>query len=255
MAEYTEDEARRAGRIVGNLLSRERSGFDLQQGLSIVDVEDDSDEFLGDLEILSAIGVDVPALRIGDKDSVPVSLSLIGPESFPLRRRGRFSPFFGPYFRDYLLDYYHRVLRADGDFVRGFERMSREQAQSSFLRRATDFLAVRIAAVRDFDDDRRRGGPSRATLNILQRPGGARISVPGCLFSVSTNSEGLRVFWSGGYYISGNYFGHPTTPAKGVLQAGSYVFGVDGGAYGDDVQWDTSALCTLPGEPSVHLNY
>src|ERR1700685_1925534 len=251
MAEYDEYEARA---IVESLLSGERARFDrrLPQGVSIVDVEADSDEFLGDLEILSVIGADVPALSIGDKGSVPVSLSLIGREPPPFRSRGRYPPPYSPYFRDFLFDYYHRALKAGGDFPQGFERMSHEEARSSFLRRAPDFLAGRIAAVRDSNDDRRsassrgilnilrriRPPPSNETLNIPQYSGGGRISVPGCLFSVSTDSTGLRVFWSGAYYISGNYFGHPTSPAKSVLQAGSYVFGVDGGAYGNVVQWD-----------------
>ncbi len=272
MAEYDkyhEYETRRAEGIVERLLSGERARFDLPQGVSIVDVEDDSDEFLGDLEILSTINADVPALRIGDEGSVPVSLSLIGPEPPPFWRKGRYRGSYSPYFRDFLFDYYYRALKPEGDFSRGFGTMPRDEARSSFLRRATDFLAGRIAAVRDFSDDRRSGSsrpilnifqrlrppPSKETLNILQHSGGGRISVPGCLFSVSTNSAGLRVFWSGAYYITGNYFGHPTSPTKSVLQAGSYVFGVDGGAYGNVVQWDTSALCTLPGKRSVHLNY
>ena len=81
------------------------------------------------------------------------------------------------------------------------------------------------------------------------------MSTPGCNFTVSTNSTGLRVFWSGAYRVSPNYFNHPTTPTVSVLQSGTYVFGVDGGAYGNQIQWDLNAVVTLPGNPNVHLNY
>ena len=59
---------------------------------------------------------------------------------------------------------------------------------------------------------------------------------------------------SGCRVTTGQYFGAPTTPAIGTLQSGTYVFGVDGGAY-TSVQWDKTAICTLPGQPSVHLNF
>ena len=91
-------------------------------------------------------------------------------------------------------------------------------------------------------------------LNLRQHSHGPQISAPGCSFEVSSNSTGLRVFWSGSYFISANYFKHPTSPVFGVLQSGTYIFGVDGGDYGNEVRLDTVAVCSLPGEPSVHLN-
>ena len=92
-------------------------------------------------------------------------------------------------------------------------------------------------------------------LNLPQFSGGPRIQVPACSFSVHTNSRGLSAYWSGAYYISSNYHGAPTTPAVGPLQAGTYIFGVKGGAYSNAIQWDQQAVCTLPGTPSVHLNF
>jgi hypothetical protein len=86
--------------------------------------------------------------------------------------------------------------------------------------------------------------------------GGPPTQVSGCRFSVHTNSPGLSAYWSGAYYISPNNLGGPTTPAVGVIQAGTYVFGINGGAYGNKtVQWDTNKVCSLPGVPSVHLQY
>jgi hypothetical protein len=55
--------------------------------------------------------------------------------------------------------------------------------------------------------------------------------------------------------LSPNYFSHPTTPTIGVLQSGTYVFGVDGGAYGNQLQWDLRTVVTLPGSRYAHLNY
>jgi hypothetical protein len=81
------------------------------------------------------------------------------------------------------------------------------------------------------------------------------VAVPGCDFVVSTDTGGLRVLFSGAYRLTGNNFGHPTSPVSRVLQAGDYFFGVDGGPYGHDIQWDLNAIVTLPGPPSVHLNY
>jgi hypothetical protein len=253
MVEFTEADSRQAAHIVEGLLSEERPTLDLQEGLSVADVERDSDEFLSDLDLLSVIGADFPALRVGDGESVPVSLSLFGRESFPypggIRRAWRYRP----YIRELLYEYYYGIFRDDRGLP-GFERLSREQARSNFLGRARDFLASRLAAIR-YWDKAPGSGDRRSVLNMSQRLGGPQISVSGCLFSVSTNSVGLRVFWSGAYYISANYFGHPTYPVTSVLQSGIYVFGVDGGAYGSSVQWDKAAVCTLPGKPSVHLNY
>jgi len=251
MAEYTDDEAGRSRRIVEGLLSEEQPRADLQQGLSIVDIEQDSKEFLGDLEILSLIGTDVPALRVGEDGLVPVSLSMLSLDPF---RRGASRRPLPPFFLRDPREYYYYALRGEGKPYEGFETISAEEARTNFIRRATDFLALRIAAIRGI----KGGGPSdppKSILNMLQRSGGSRTSVPGCSFSVTANTYGLRVFWSGAYYVTGNYFGHPTFPTVGVLQSGIYIFGVDGGAYGNVIQWDTSAICRLPGKPSVHVNY
>ena len=129
-----------------------------------------------------------------------------------------------------------------------------EGALEAFRKGAIRFLATRIAGTRNLSNPPPPEDPSLATLQMRQSVNGPHIGVTGCIFSVSTNTHGLRVFWSGAYYISANYFGHPTSPTTTVLQSGTYVFGVDGGAYGNVVQWDKKAICSLPGKSSVHLN-
>ncbi|MGO9232684.1 MAG: hypothetical protein ACLP4V_00790 [Methylocella sp.] len=258
MVEYSEDEARRSEQIAETLLAGETPRFDMERGLSIIDVEERAAEFRDDLEILSLVRADVPSIRIGENGSVPVSLSLFGLDWFrfgrgffdgrPWRRPAGLS-------REMMLEYFYSALRDGYEPFEGLERISADEARANFLSRATDFLATRISALRAFRGGEDRTPPGISTLHILQRSGGPRISAPGCLFSVSANSPGLRVFWSGAYYVSPNYFGHPTTPTAGVLQSGTYIFGVDGGAYGNSIQWDFTATCALPGKPSVHLNF
>jgi hypothetical protein len=248
MVEYSDRQARRANEIIEGLLGDGDPRFELEGELSIIDIERDANEFLNDLDLLSGFGARVPSLRIGDRENVPVALSLIGFPSMPIQVTRSTRGFWRRYGLPRSLRDIYRTLE-DILSVEGFGTISHEEAQGTFVRRATNFLATRIAAIRDFNGER-----TRSFLSILQRSGGARISTPGCMFSVSSNSPGLRAFWSGAYYISGNYFGHPT-PTMSVLQSGTYVFGVDGGAYGNVVQWDTSAVCSLPGKPSVHLNF
>jgi hypothetical protein len=128
--------------------------------------------------------------------------------------------------------------------------IDREEAADTFRRRSIGFLLSRIAGVRSLAEE---ASPS---IRLPQLLGGPPIITPGCHFNVTTNSNGLRVFWSGSSYISPTYFGHPTSPATSILQSGSYVFGVDGCAYGSNIQCDTNATVSLPGpKTSIHLNY
>ena len=256
MVGYSDTDAKYAKEIVRSLLSEEPRRVELEGSLVVSDLEADCAEFAADLDLLSEVGADVPAARIAGEYLVPVAMSLayggIWPRLPPPgprgnRRRWRHHPF--------LLEWAHWA-HDWGRIVEdrpGLETMPREQAKDSFISRATEFLARRIAAVRGSDS-----GQGRFPVSFLNLPpvaGVPRISTPGCNFTVSTNSPGLRVFWSGAYRISSNYFSHPTTPATGVLQAGTFVFGVDGGAYGNGIQWDLDAVVGLPGNPHVHLNY
>jgi len=249
MGEYTEQDAERASRILETLIRRERlwdEKFD--EGLSVVDVQAHVNEFLNDLEILPAIGAYFPAMKVAGGPPSPVSLAwFLNPPWPPFAGWwGRWARFWGDEYNGPLSD----AFRRSSDPV--FVSLSPRQAQENFFIRARDFLATRLSALR------RPGGPPgppRKPLNIYRYRQGPPTTAGGCLFSVSTNSHGLRTYWTGAYYISPNFFDAPTTPVEEYLLAGTYIFGVNGGAYGSNVQWDTNAVCTLPGKTSVHLEY
>jgi len=258
MADYSEAEASDARRIVERLLDSERGTPELEGALVVSDIEADAAEFADELQLFEEVGVDAPAVRFAGEELVPVALSLLGGPSWPGYPLMGLSSSRGwrghPFFREWAYLYFRSLAEERGRF-RGFETIPREQARATFLRRATDFLATRIAAVHDLTGRQARRWSGMSFLNVLQRAGGPRVSTPGCHFTVSTNSSGLRVFWSGAYRVSANYFSHPTTPTLGVLQSGNFVFGVDGGAYGNQIQWDLNAVVTLPGSPHAHLNF
>jgi hypothetical protein len=253
MANYSENDANVARRIVLGLFNGELGNRDIGENLSVADLEGDTAEFMDDLQILGEINANVPAIRIGEGNGelVPIALRyFLGTDNsstlrFPLFRNRRY------YAREFWYDWLYSVenMIAENNTI-----LSREEARSTFERLATDFLATRIAGINSLGDDR-NSFVKPSFLNVFQRKKGSKVSTPGCIFSVSSNSPGLRVFWSGGYCISPKYFGSPTSPAISTLQSGTYVFGVDGGAYGSTIQWDTNALISLPGNPNVHLNF
>jgi hypothetical protein len=257
MQEHAEVEFREARRIVDGLLESGEPALDDDTSLAISDIQADTADFVADVQLLEDVGADMPAVRLGKEDLIPVALSFFAGAGWPWAQpspshvHGRWRGH--PLFREWT----HMALGAaweDRRRIPGIESISREQARETFRNRATEFLATRIVALRGLHRAELRW-PGLAVLNMLQRAGGPRIPTPGCHFSVSTNSPGLRVFWSGAYRVSPNYFSHPTSPTVGVLQTGTYVFGVDGGAYGNLIQWDLAAVVVLPGTPHAHLNY
>jgi hypothetical protein len=259
MAEYSREDARNATRIVESLLSGEAEGLSLEQDLAVSDLESDANVFSGELALLEDYDIDFPAARIGDR-KVPVSLRLIVGQSdglFPFNRGGTKQDRYWrrhPYFYEEMYHFLRSRLR-DGR-PNEFTTMSREEARTTFVERASDFLATRIVSVRGFRDNlSQRDWNSPSMLTFRQMLGGAPVVTPGCHFTVSTNSSGLRVFWSGAYFVTPNNFSSPTTPTSSVLQSGTYIFGVDGGAYGNTIQWDLNLVVSLPGIPNAHLNY
>jgi hypothetical protein len=235
----------------------------MESDVAISDVEADATEFGTELEFLEDFDRDTPAIVVGGvapggaglpAEAIPVALSVVIAQALP------WTPGVPPHGHPWrssplqtqlALEALSQALANRWRDLPGLVTISRDHARSTFLRRGAAFLATRLSSVGTL---RNQAGKD-PRLTVYQRVGGPRISIPGCKFAVSTNSPGLRVFWSGAYRLSGNYFSHPTTPARGVLQAGTYIFGVDGGAYGNATQWDTSAVVTLPGQPMVHLNY
>jgi len=259
MAEYSRQDAEYAANVVRRLLNRESEGLELEPDVAVSDVESDASAFSDELALLEDLNANVPAVRISE-EKVPVSLSfafgrsagwpLLPPFGPRLERPWRRHPFF----YEYAYDYLRTILREDREFD-GFTSLNREEARETFLRRATDFVANRIASVRIFRNRGAQTWHGVSFLSFRQLLRGQQITTPGCNFTVSSNSSGLRVFWSGAYYVTPNYFSHPTSPTAGVLQSGTYIFGIDGGAYGNNIQWDLNSVISLPGSPHVHLNY
>jgi hypothetical protein len=248
MAAYSENDLATATTIVQSLLDGPQQ-IEFVENLSIQDIESNALRFLEDLIILDYLKLDVPALKIG-KENIPLALPDI------IRSISPAYPFYFDEFRRYPREILRDLVRIYWDREFGeYTTISRQEARETFQRLASEFLALRIARLRTLDEER-SNLRNLFFVNVFRRVRGARIASPGCVFTVTTNSPGLRVWWSGGYIISPNFFGHPTSPTSSILQSGNYVFGVDGGAYGTTgKQWDTSGMVTLPGTPSYHLNY
>jgi hypothetical protein len=244
MAEYSTDDASRAEAITLQLFQPERPEFELEESLSIADVEQDTLDFRDQMETIEAVGQRVPAARADDDDLVPIDIRSLAP-SMNMRYYDRYDPYWpeGAYYR--LRDFYERRYP-------NIPTMAPEEARSAYRFRLVDFLATRIAGVRGLREGNADGAQA-VLLQLPQRLGGQSVPTSGCTFVVSTNSSGLNVVWSGYYWRSPVNFGGPTTPCQSVLQSGTYAFGVTGGAYKGE-QWYRPKV-KLPGRPSLHLNY
>ena len=265
MPEPTDDQRRSAQEIVDRLIHVDEWLAQpvpvrveaLPSGLSILDLELHAAQFRAEIALLEVLRRDFPAMSLDEEYRVPVSLAVtfpylfgppltvppLAPRRHLLRYVDRYFHLFGPELDRILDELYERS---------NLVPLKLRDAQRIFVERASESLSHRVANAQGADED----PPDAATTISIPPTGGAAATlVAACRFTVSTNTSGLRVFWSGAYYITtGQYFGAPTTPAIGTLQSGTYVFGVDGGAY-TSVQWDKTAICTLPGQPSVHLNF
>jgi hypothetical protein len=251
MARYSEASEAVARSVVERLISVEPADFDVPDGIALPDLELDASDFTFELDLLGTYALDAPAMFLDDDGPIPVALSLILPTPWGGMDGSGLRDWAGTReFADWA-DHVVPLLAPGRELPSGVERVPREKARAGFLRRATAFLATRIAAVHEFGSL----DWATSTLSVPRRLGAERVVVPGCDFSVSTDRYGLRVLYSGAYRIAGNYFGHPTSPVSRTLQAGDYRFGVDGGPYGNDAQWDRNGVVTLPGPPSMHLNY
>ena len=272
MAQHTEDDRSLAAHILNALFrsTEERSVPSIEEefgevphGFSIWDVQHDVNSFADELFVLKYFNNDsphkpqFPALTFGRDLTLPVSLSFLGLPGFSALPLYRYS-LRRSHWRDLLYALLDDLAGSWSENLSHHIRLTSlefGQAQESFLQNATTFLANRIAAVRDFNSGERNPPELVISPTLPPRIGAPPAPTIGCNFIVTTNTSSLRVFWSGAYYVSPNFFAAPTTPASGVLQTGTYVFGVDGGLYGNTVQWDKNAVCRLPGVPKVHLNF
>ena len=235
----------------------ESSEIELEQDLVIADIEVDVKIFSKDMSFLKEVDIDMPVMRVAGNELIPMSIQAFMSRTMPLSWLNWHLVSKDKY--PSLFDLIHESLRdqiSENSRPDGVELMNRTEAKYTFERRAKSFLATRIGALKKKRDG--IGDPlwsNVSVLNIPQRQGGSPINTPGCDFTVTTNSNGLSVFWSGAYFVSPNPFNHPTSPTASVLQAGTYMFGVNGGAYGDNINWDKNSIVSLPGDPHVHLNF
>ena len=278
MAEPTDDQHRSAQEIANRLfqvdewLARpipERVEV-LPPGLSVHDIELHAGQFHSEAILLDTLGCDgFPAVELGHGRPVPVSLPVALPGWFDS------SPAFWPGAtagdRRLLLRRYFALPRfivkrlLDQLYeLTDLVPLPRRESEQAFVECAAESLSHRIATAVGVDGEPPDGSTPTGTggdpphastiISIPPTHSSPAARVNGCQFTVNTNTSGLRVFWSGAYYITSHFFGAPTTPAVGTLQSGTYIFGVDGGAY-TNIQWDRTAVCSLPGQPSVHLNF
>jgi hypothetical protein len=266
MANYTPEDTRRADFILRSMLNYELSkdvmasagSGDFGRGerrqvehipddLVLVDLQADVKEFSKDIKLSRYLRVPMPAFEING-EKVPVSFAYaLSYHAGPFDRTVRTDHWEAPYTREYLSDAF-RMLYNENAF--GFIWIEQFEAENAFRKPATDFIATRLAGLRTLKNE------DHVLLRFPQLLGKNAAPTPGCNFKVTSNSQGLRVFWSGAYYVSPSYFSHPTSPASSVLQSGTYIFGVDGGAYGNNIQWDKNAVVSLPGNiTQLHLNY
>ena len=76
---------------------------------------------------------------------------------------------------------------------------------------------------------------------------------PGRLFTVTTDTEGLRVHYSTAFIFEpDNVFGEPTNPVRGWLQPGNYHFGAMGS--GVALWFDMKGKYDVPRQDKAHLN-
>lgn len=242
MANYSEREESIARRFLNSLFSNQN---DRQLEFSdlnapVADIEDDARQLRAESDLLTILGIGFPAILLGgETQPIPVSIFHALGGRMPYMLRSDYRYWYES--SDYLLRNYKHTL-------------SPAQAVDAFKRQATSFLATRLHYINQVENEIVLD-EEHPSLYMLRNLGGNYMTTPGCHFKVTSNSSGLRVHWSGAYYISSKYFAAPTSPVRGILQAGTYVFGVDGGAYGSTIQWDKKARVSLPGSPNVHLNY
>ena len=240
MAEPTDDQLRSARVIVERLFplhewlarpARDRVKS-LPTGLSIIDLESHAARFQAVIAVLTFLEREFPALRLGrriHRSRVPRSrvAPLVRSVPWALASRVHVLPNGIP--GSLPRAPCDRPPTASRSALRnvGFRSSEPERGEQTFVERSAESLSHRVATAESTD---REPPPPTTTLNIPPTDGAPPAEVTGCQFTVNTNTSGLRVFWSGAYYIVPSFFGAPTTPAFGTLQSGTYVFGVDGGA-------------------------
>ncbi len=255
-----------AGKIVDWIMSEDRRSDPpaVPEGVSVADVERDAREFRQLRDLHRALGQDMLVLVTKGRSPAPFLFrALFGDNlsdwpgtsailGYPWYYR--LPPDEYPWFR--LSDANKKSLQAAqaarvAEYPEGTAKLiTQEEATNGFIKGARGFVRERLRfghqSHRDTDEK-----SASLFMRLRKGLGGGPTNIPACLFTVSTNNPGLQVLWTPAYAHAQNYFGSPTTPVKAPLQAGSYRFGVLGGAYVTP-QWSLP-VHTLPGTPSAHI--
>lgn len=249
----------RAAKIIANILGDLPVEIPKEATYSVVDVQIHAEQFRFERRLLEELHYPALVVDLPGGWRAPISFDIL---DFPddslqraeplLRRSVALSDIVRSRLRDALSRAYDRPNLRDLPI----SAVDPSVAQESFTRGAEAFVTTRI----DYDD-RIRDDPRIADNDGLMRSQGQHYvngppaAISGYLFPVSTVTIGLTAYWSGAYYITPNNHGGLTTPARGLLQAGTYVFGVSGHCYGPPPVFATSQVCTLPGATGVSLPY
>jgi hypothetical protein len=109
-----------------------------------------------------------------------------------------------------------QLRRVEGQTENGFiELLPPDRAERAFTSRLIDFLRRRLSWA--------------AESHAQQSPSGDPGRPPGLMFQVSTDSPGLRVHYHPAYWHEAKtVFGQPSTPVRGYVVPGRFVFGAMG---------------------------
>jgi hypothetical protein len=103
-------------------------------------------------------------------------------------------------------------------------------AQVQMFTHLTDYLGVRIAGMRHWvaqKIDGRVGIASPAMGDEADQPTNSPTGEGLFPVKVSCKKEHCRIFVSRAYFVDWIFFGYPSTPVKGHLMSGRYIFGTD----------------------------
>ena len=225
--------------------------------LTVDDVQADRDDLFLEFDLFDQQGQPAPLLRQEDGRDVPVALRCLPGSSRIRAALALLGP--GPRLGTSLEEDALRlvVVEAEAVLARAADELGTPfrlgdtgQAKELFADGAADFLAHRIEALQSLRTD--ISSPwSPVTFSVGKPHRGAPVGkAPGANFEVETLTPSLNVHRSGAYCRNYRSFG-VSTPARGVLPAGTYVFGVEGGRY----PYVTPAppVISLPGPASVRL--
>jgi hypothetical protein len=212
--------------------------------LYVADVEADATRFRQQASYYARLGLPFPCLRAETPELVPLD-ALPSMDYMDLMR---------PPHRYYADSVVAGVrLEAERIFAGSgfsYQEVSPEEARSAFYSAVADFLSVRLNV-------HRSGLLGRIVM--VARGFGKDASVaaatPTWPFEVITSKSNLRVYYSPAYWIKRGpsaFAGSETTPAKGHMPAGTYIFGTM--AYGDrEVRWDGKSRTSIPPAQRVRL--